>query len=239
MTPNVQRGRRVTAWLGVACLGLLPVSFLSAQEPKLRANLKGHTNAVVAVAFSPDGKTLASASYDGTLKLWDMTTGKERATLGEYKGCLGYVAFSPDGKTLASGAIGSPGFFPDLKQVKLWDVATGKVRTTLKQDTYFVHSVAFSPDGKTLASVNEDVTLWDLATDKERATLQGYAKEDHEISGHVHGVESVAFTPDGKTLAAAVNHGTTVKVWDVATAKRSVLQGHTHAVYCVAFSSDS
>ncbi len=135
MTPNVERGRRVAAWLGVACLGLLPVSSLSAQEPKLRATLKGHTNAVVAVAFSPDSKTLASASYDGTLKLWDMTTGKERATLGEYKGCLGCVAFSPDGKTLASGAIGSPGYFPDLKNVKLWDVATGKVRTTLKGNT--------------------------------------------------------------------------------------------------------
>ena len=168
MKPNVEVGRRGAAWLGVVCLGLLPVSSLSAQEPKLRATLKGHTNAVVAVAFSPDSKTLASASYDGTLKLWDMTTGKERATLGEYKGCLGCVAFSPDGKTLASGAIGSPVYFPDLKNVKLWDVATGKVRTTLKGHEGFVHSVAFSPDGKTLASVSGDKTvkLWDVATDK-------------------------------------------------------------------------
>jgi len=94
MTPYMERGRRGAAWLGVVCLGLLPVASLSAQEPKLRATLKGHTDAVVAVAFSPDGMTLASASYDGTLKLWDMTTGKERATLGEYKGCLGCVAFS-------------------------------------------------------------------------------------------------------------------------------------------------
>ena len=92
MKPNLERGRRVAAWLGLACLALLSVSPLSAQEPKLRATLKGHTGAVVAVAFSPDSKTLASASYDGTLKLWDMTTGKERATLGEYKGCLGFVA---------------------------------------------------------------------------------------------------------------------------------------------------
>jgi len=74
MKPNVERGRWVAAWLGVVCLGLLPVSSLSAQEPKLRATLKGHTDAVVAVAFSPDSKTLASASYDGTLKLWNMTT---------------------------------------------------------------------------------------------------------------------------------------------------------------------
>ena len=104
--------------MGVVCLGLLPASSLLAQEPKLRATLKGHTDKVVAVAFSPDGKTLASASYDGTLKLWDMAIGKERATLGEYRGCLGCVAFSPDGKTLASGAIGSPGGLPDLQEVK-------------------------------------------------------------------------------------------------------------------------
>ena len=239
MKLNVKRGRRVAAWLGVVCLGLLSVSSLSAQEPKLRATLQGHTQSVVAVAFSPDNKTLASASYDGTLKLWDMTTGKERATLGEYRGCLGCVAFSPDGKTLASGAIGSPGDLPDLKQVKLWDVATGKVRTTLEGDAYFVHSVAFSPDGKTLASVNGDVTLWDLATGKVRSTLEGHTKEDQETSEPASPVESVAFSPDGKTLAAAGSHDMTVKVWDVATAKRSTLQGHTHAVYSVAFSSDS
>ncbi|QDU28928.1 translocation protein TolB [Anatilimnocola aggregata] len=237
-TANVERGRRLAAWLGVACLGLVPVWSLSAQEPKLRATLQGHTNAVVSVAFSPDSKTLASASYDGTLKLWDMTTGKERATLGEYKGCLGCVAFSPDGKTLASGAIGSPVPLPDLKQVKLWDVATGKVRATLEEDAYFVHSVAFSPDGKTLASVNGDVTLWDLATNKERATLQGHTEEDQTTSEPAYGVESVVFSPDGKTLAAA-SHDMTIKVWDAATAKRSTLQGHTHAVYSVAFSSDS
>src|SRR5688572_7952344 len=235
MTPNVKQGLRVTAWLGLACLGLLPVSFLSAQEPKLRATLKGHTDAVVAVAFSPDSKTLASASYDGTLKLWDTTTGKERATLGEYKGCLGCVAFSPDGKTLASGAIGSPVEFPDLKNIKLWDVATGKVRTTLEGTRYHVHSVAFSPDGKTLASVDGeegDVKLWDLATSKERATLQGHTKEDRKTSEPAYGVMSVAFSPDGKTLASA-SHDMTVKVWDVATAKRATLQGHTHAVYSV------
>jgi len=135
MKSNEERWRGVAAWMGLVCLGLLPASSMSAQEPKLRATLKGHTGAVVGLAFSPDSKTLASASYDGTLKSWDMTTGKERATLGEYEGCLGYVAFSPDGKTLATGAIGSPIPFPDLGDVKLWDVATGKVRTILKGNT--------------------------------------------------------------------------------------------------------
>src|SRR5262245_7325929 len=238
MKPNVERGRRVAAWLGVACLGLLPVSSLSAQEPKLRATLKGHTQAVVAVSFSPDSKTLASASYDGTLKLWDMTTGKELATLGEYRGCLGCVAFSPDGKTLASGTIGSPVYVPDLKKVKLWDVASGKVRTTLDGTRFHVHAVAFNPDGKTLATLNGDVKIWDLAANKVQATLQGHTKEDKETTELAYLVESVAFSPDGKTLAAA-SRDMTVKVWDVANGKRSSLQGHTHAVYAVAFSSDS
>ncbi|TVQ02020.1 MAG: WD40 repeat domain-containing protein [Planctomycetaceae bacterium] len=161
----------------MVCLGMLLASSLSAQEPKLRATLKGHTSAVVGLAFSPDSKTLASASYDGTLKSWDMTTGKERATLGEHRGCLGYVAFSPDGKTLATGAIGSPIPLPDLGDVRLWDVATGKIRTTLKRSTddlltgtagQDVHSVTFSPDGKTLAAVSREMTIkvWDIATDK-------------------------------------------------------------------------
>ena len=121
MNPNVARGRRAGAWLGLACLGLLPGSPLSAQEPKLRATLKGHTDtrgSAQSVAYSPDGKTLASGSFDQTIKLWDAATGKERATLkGHTVGVLS-VAYSPDGKTLASGSR-------DLT-IKLWDMATGK-----------------------------------------------------------------------------------------------------------------
>jgi WD40 repeat protein len=113
MKPNVEQMRQVAAWLGVACLGLLPVSPVSAQEPKLRATLHGHTQAVVSVAYSPDGKTLASASYDGTLKLWDVTSGKERTTLRGHTGCVGSVAFNPDGKALASAIMGSAIADPD------------------------------------------------------------------------------------------------------------------------------
>src|SRR3954469_8957039 len=120
MKTKLGRLQRTEVWLGVACLGLLPLSPLSAQEPKLRATFKGHTSPVWSVAYSPDGKTLASGSGptiqlatpdgkagdsgsgDPTIKLWDVQTGKERATLGGHTSLVSSVAYSPDGKTLAS-----------------------------------------------------------------------------------------------------------------------------------------
>jgi WD40 repeat protein len=107
MKTNVGRMQRVIVWLGVTCLGLMPVGPLSAQEPKLRDTLKGHMGMVYSVAYSPDGKTLASGSYDDeTVKLWDVQTGKERATLPvkskeKFTGPVSSLSFSPDGKTLA------------------------------------------------------------------------------------------------------------------------------------------
>src|SRR5438105_4474763 len=91
--------------LGIGCLGLL-LSPLSAQEPTLRNTLKGHnTNDVYTVAFSPDGKTLASGNLDETIRLWDVATGKEQATLNGHTSLVFSVAFGPDGKTLASGSM--------------------------------------------------------------------------------------------------------------------------------------
>src|SRR5262245_53162176 len=188
MKSKVEQGRRVVLWLGVACLGLLPVSPLWAQEPKLRATLQGHTQPVVSVAFSPDGKTLASASYDGTLKLWDVTTAKERTTLQGHTGCVGTVAFNPDGKTLASAIMGSPIADPDNNTIKLWDVTTSKERAILQGHEGMVYSVAFSPDGKTLASVSHDETvkLWNVATGKERTSFQGHTRADRVSSEAVY-----------------------------------------------------
>jgi len=202
--------------LTVMAIAALPGPCLRAEEPQTRATLQGHAKAVLSVAFSPDGKTLASASLDKTIKLWEVAAGKEQATLHGHSDWVVSVAFSPDGRTLASAS--------DDHTVKLWDTVTGKERATLRAA---VMSVAFSPDGKTLASAGRDrtITLWEVATGKDQAIL----------GGHCDSVISVAFSPDGKTLASA-SHDKTVKLWDVATGKeQATLQG---AVMSVAFSPD-
>src|SRR5207244_2880148 len=114
-----------------------------------KASLKGHTNGVFSVAFSPDGKTLASASgqqgQPGEVKRWEVETGQERAALEGHTGWVTAVAFSADGKTLASGEVEYDKQSQPLPgEIKLWDVATGQERAALKGHTLGVTSVAFS-----------------------------------------------------------------------------------------------
>src|SRR5262249_54428654 len=146
---------------------------LSAQQGT--NTLQGHTSSVHSVAFSPDGKTLASGSGDETIKLWDVATGKEQATIKGHSD-VDSVAISPEEGTLAAGSGGVVGGVIS-GEVKLWDVATDKERATLKGHTGSVNSVAFSPDGKTLASGDSvgTIKLWDVATGEERATLKGHS----------------------------------------------------------------
>ncbi|WP_341526616.1 caspase family protein [Nostoc sp. UHCC 0302] len=187
-----------------------------------RNSLEGHSNYVLSVAFSPDSKTIASASSDTTVKLWNAATGKEITTLKGHSSDVLGIAFSPDGKTIASASSDTT--------VKLWNVATGKEITTLNGHSSYVLSVAFSPDGKTIASASLDNTLklWNATTGKEITTL----------NGHSNSVNGVAFSPDGKTIASA-SSDTTVKLWNVATGKEiTTLKGHSSDVNGVAFSPD-
>jgi predicted NACHT family NTPase len=176
--------------------------------------LSGHTDYVNSVAFSPDGRLLASGSSDKTIKLWDVATGSLVRTLSGHTWSVFSVAFSPDGRLLASGSY---------REIKLWEVATGSEVRTLSGHVSDVTSVAFSPDGRLLASGSFDTTinLWDVATGSLVRTLP-----DSRAS-----VYSVAFSPDGRLLASG-SLEETIKLWDVTTGSLvRTLTGHTDSVY--------
>jgi WD40 repeat protein len=186
--------------------------------------LRGHRAHVRALAFSPDGKRLASGGRypDNSVRLWSVPAGEEIPVRRGHQNEIATLAFSPDGARLASGSLD--------KTACLWDARTGKRVVVLKGHTGVVGHLAFSPDGKHLATTSDDETvrLWDAASGEPVAVL----------CGHTRLVWAAVFSPDGALLASASADGT-VRLWDLKQlAWNSVLRGHTSFVYDVAFSPD-
>ncbi|MCI0458739.1 MAG: WD40 repeat domain-containing protein [Gemmataceae bacterium] len=204
---------------------------VASQRPKARVTLPEFRRPVRSVAFSPDGKTLFSADlgdYKNRLpslvKVWDVSTGKERPSPFSKSSYVSHLAVAPDGKTLAVQADG---------RGQLWDVATGKVRAPAQEGSAHV---ACSPDGKALATVRLDGTIQLRPLEKGRAPTA--------ISVHPKVVRFIAFSPDGKTLAsgdAELKDPQTkqVTLWDVATGQaKTTLQSDRAGFAAVAFSPD-
>jgi WD40 repeat protein len=226
--------------------------------------LTGHTSSVMSVAFSPNGRTLASSSRDKSIRLWDVATGKLNHTLTEHTADVYAVTFSADGRVLASGG--------GDKTVRLWDVATWRLVRTIDAHDDVVRSLAFFPDCRTLATSSADKTvrLWDLQSGSLQRTFTGHEGQVRSISlspdakliasaatdrtarlwnaatgdsiavlrGHATSLEAVAFSPDGKTLATSSNDST-VRLWDVAARScRHTLEGHSEEIDSIAFSPD-
>ncbi len=179
--------------------------------------LRGHTQNVMGVAFSPDGKTLASvsgssltvpqtASKPGELLLWTAATGELVRKFGGHTGPLTSVSYNPDGSLIATSSWD--------RTVRLWDARTGNFRESLTGHQDWVHHVAFSPRGRRIATSGADgaIKIWDTASGQQLWTLRGHTKK----------VTCVTFSPDGRRLASS-SSDQTVKIWNATTCPEALI----------------
>jgi WD40 repeat protein/transcriptional regulator with XRE-family HTH domain len=202
----------------------------AAALPLPRQIFSGHTEGLLSVAFSPDGRYILTGSRDDTAILWDAQTGQELRQFaghlpGPRDGGVGAgvrAIFSPDGKYVLTGGFDGV--------AKLWDVETGEELRAFSGHSDAVWGIAFSPDGKYVLTGSFDHTarLWDPNT----------GKEIRQFRGHTEEVCEVAFSPDGQYIVTG-SYDNTARLWDVGTGKEvRVFRGHTHHVVSVTFSPD-
>ncbi|MEB3279321.1 MAG: trypsin-like peptidase domain-containing protein [Lyngbya sp.] len=195
----------------------------------LRKTWQGHNSSINGIAVSPNGQILATASDDGSIKLWDLTTAINTDTLPllhsltEHSNAVLSVEFTPDGRKLASGSWDN--------MIMIWDIQTGELLNTLVGHQQLVSTIAISPDGKILASGSKDNTIkiWNLET----------GELIHSLKGHSLPVLSLAISPDGKILASGSADGT-IALWELQTAQPiRRMSGHSDGVWSVVISPDN
>ena len=198
----------------------------SENKQKLIHTLLGHDNAITQIKYSPDGKLIASASWDRTIRLWNAETGELINTVGGYKDGINSIAFTPDNQTLISG--------DEAKEVKIWNITNQpKLSKTLTGHTDSIKAVTVSPDGNLIASAGYDNTikLW---------TIKGELLQT--IAAHNLAITSLQFTPDSKTLVSA-SWDNTAKVWLIKNAGKNsqllhTLTGHQDGITTISLNSD-
>jgi len=210
------------------------------QASRVELTLNGHTGPIFSAEFSPDGKRIATASADGSARIWDVSTGKELLSvkgssiydIDSEQGYAWFTAFSPDGKFLATA--GGDGV------ACIWDASTGQQRITLDGHSDQVFTVAFSPDGNRLVTSSNDSTakVWDVTTGEELLTVH----EESDKEGGIVFVWWATFSPDGSQIATAVTadfeRGWT-SIWDVETGEKMMtLAALGPTMRSVAFSPD-
>ena len=231
-------------------------------------SLRGHRDAVMSVAFSPDGSIFATSSADTTIRLWNGLTGEYKKTLSGHTGWVNSVAFSPDGEALVSGSGDDT--------IRIWDVASGTTKLEFNGLSYSIPVVAYFPDGSKIASgtLKGEIHIWDATTGQLITSYTGHSADGianvssldfnpdgsillssgtdrvirlwdtatgqqiREIDEHSDSVEGV-FNNDGNRIASVGAWDRTARLWDVDTGRRlKIFHGHNSGVYTVAFSPD-
>lgn len=175
---------------------------------------KDHLSSINAIAFSPDGQTIASGSADRTIKIWKLNSAVPRSTLVGHSSLIDAIAFSPDGKIIASGSWDYT--------IKIWDVETGELIHTFCKHFGWIKCVAISSDRQILASGSADrtINIWNLMSGEIQKTL----------TGHSSAVHSIVISQDGKTLVSG-SADQTIKIWNLESGEvKSTFEGHTDAI---------